>query len=106
MSKMQQPIKMLGGEAQEEFNAFQKKTAIASKGRTADKEAKRLKQAIVDRMGEFNLAQLPDGRILQRVRKEMHQPARKASDYEWWELAELPDEVHQQIRPVARKKAG
>lgn len=91
MSKtLSEPVAALDGEAQSKFDSFLKKSEVARKGARAGNEAKALKEEIVLLMGDRLIAQLPDGRRIQKVQKSGHRNPMPASDYSWWELAEMP----------------
>jgi hypothetical protein len=75
--------------AQKKFDAFKSKSEFARKGARAGEEAKKLKTEICEAMGDCIVAELPDGRRLQKVSKSAHRKAAKAYDYSWEELNEV-----------------
>jgi hypothetical protein len=83
-------VARLDEDAQAKFDKFQKLSAKASDGRRAGDDARKLKDEIVALMGDCVLAQLPDGRQVQRVHQVRDVPAKKAYSYEFDELKEIP----------------
>ena len=90
MKQLTEAVAQLDEAMQSKFDTFLKKNEIAKKGSRAGAEAKDLKAEIVAAMGEATIAELPDGRRIQKVHKTGHKRPQPACDYEWWELAELP----------------
>ena len=90
--KLKAEVVVLDDEAQSKFDKFLKANKVASKGRRATDESRALRDEIVELMGEAMLAQLPDGRRIQRVPQCRHYPPKRAAVIEWDELNEIPAE--------------
>lgn len=90
MKPLTETVARLDDDAQVKFDKFLRKTKIARDGSKAGAEAKTLKEEIVLAMGESVIAQLPDGRRIQKVQKHAHRNPMPARDDAWWELSELP----------------
>lgn len=82
-------VAVLDQDAMKKFDEFKRKSEIARKGSRAGEDAKQLKKEICEAMGDCVIAELPDGRRLQRVEKSSHHKARKAQNYYWDELNEI-----------------
>lgn len=87
---LSEQVVRLDAAAAKTFDAFLSKRETAKKGRRAGEEADALKEQLVEAMGTCSIAELPDGRRLQKVHKQAHRKAQKAYDYEWVELGLLP----------------
>ncbi|MBK8916422.1 MAG: hypothetical protein IPM64_17795 [Phycisphaerales bacterium] len=87
---VQVEVVVLDEDAQKKFDEYLKQNKIASKGRRATDAAQALRDQLVERMAGAMLAQLPDGRCIQRVPQRREYPAKKAVVFEWDQLNEIP----------------
>jgi len=78
--------------AQEAFDKYLaakiKKAKADSTARRAGADKGEAQDLVVFEMGDAMRAQLPDGRIVQRLKKGMHRKAMPARDIAWEELIE------------------
>lgn len=93
MATATQPrLKVLSEAAQDKFDAYlQAKGSKQRADRTARKAGEQKREAqdfVTNEMGAALRAQLPDGRVVQRLKKGMHRKAEKARDIAWEELIE------------------
>jgi len=65
------------------------KAKADSTARAQNQKKKAAQLALTEEMGECMRAALPDGRVIQRIRKAMHRRAQAAQDVEWEELYEV-----------------
>jgi hypothetical protein len=68
------------------FDQYLRSKALAAKAYDHDKKAKQAKVGVIEAMGESMIAQLPDGRIVQRINKSRKMAAKPAHEQSWEDL--------------------
>jgi hypothetical protein len=85
-------IPTLSEEAAAAFSAYRKhsieKRKLNARARTATEKRDEAREIVVGEMGRFKRAQLPDGRVIQRIPQGFHKKAQPACDVKWEDLIE------------------
>ena len=96
MATQRQPgLHVLSAAAANQFNVYLKAKSAKQRAdrtaRKADEQKKDAQQAVTEEMGDAMRASLPDGSIVQRLKKGMHRKAQPARDVAWEELIQADD---------------
>jgi len=91
-TQLQERIPVLSHDAIEYWESYEKAKAAKARAdttaRAQDQKKKAAQLALTEEMGDQMRAALPDGRVIQRIKKAMHRKAQPARDVEWEELHE------------------